>query len=63
LTFLDHLIIFTFSFNESSGLAEEEVDPILVPDEPEVGGGIFRMLEKLEEVTDSLLQRYGTYYF
>jgi hypothetical protein len=39
----------------------------MIPDEPEVGGGIFRMLEKLEEVTDSLLQRYGTflltYYF
>jgi len=33
----------------------------MIPDEPEVGGGIFRMLEKLEEVTDSLLQRYGTF--
>ncbi len=37
------------------------MDPILIPDEPEVGGGIFRMLEKLEEVTDSLLQRYGPF--
>ncbi len=43
------------------------MDPILIPDEQEVGEGIFRMLEKLEEVTDSLLQRHGTflltYYF
>jgi hypothetical protein len=55
------LILFTFSSNESSGLVEEEVDPIMIPDEPEVGGGIFRVLEKLEEVTDALLQRYGTF--